>query len=432
MLNNSGNCSKKPKVAYIMSRFPKISETFILNEMIGLRKRGIQVEVFPLIREKQKVMHEEAKALVSSAHFLPFLSLSILKANWYFFKSNPVNYSSTFWKVLRGTFGSFNFFFGAFGIFPKSVRFALEMKELGISHIHAHFATHPTVSALIINQLTGIPYSFTAHGSDLHVDRRMLDEKVKLASFVVTVSAYNKKVIINDCGEIFRNKIHVIHCGIDPELFTPKCKPTINKVFQIACIASFEEVKGHKYLIRAIELLKERDIQFQCHLVGEGPLREQIERQCKSSGLNGRIQFHGALTRTEIAKLFQQIDVMVLPSVPTSNGKREGIPVALMEAMACGIPVISSNLSGIPELVMHDVTGILTEPSDVTGIFDGLQKMVQNSLFRQHLGSAGRDFVLNEFNQDQSIEQLVSLFCKQPKICIKAVSVFKSNEMALT
>jgi len=213
---NSANILKKrtPKVAYIMSRFPKISETFILNEMIALKKKGIRIEIFPLIRERQKVVHEEAAALVDSVNFFPLMSVSIVKANWFFFHKQPLTYVRTLISILKGTFGSLNFFFGALGIFPKSVRFAQEMMDLGVNHVHAHFATHPTVSAFIINRLTGIPYSFTAHGSDLHVERRMLDKKVEMASFVITVSAYNKKVIIDDCGEMVRNKIHVIHCGI--------------------------------------------------------------------------------------------------------------------------------------------------------------------------------------------------------------------------
>ncbi|MGH7457228.1 MAG: colanic acid biosynthesis glycosyltransferase WcaL, partial [bacterium] len=188
------------KVAYIMSRFPKITETFILYEMLEQERLGMLIEIYPLLREHQPVIHPEVEALVKRAHFHPFCSMPILRANWHFIRHRPAAYFKMLVEVLRGTFGSANFFFGALGILPKAVRFAYEMQQQGIAHVHAHFATHPAVAALIVHRLTGIPFSFTAHGSDLHVERRMLDKKVAAAAFAVTVSSYNKEVMVDECG----------------------------------------------------------------------------------------------------------------------------------------------------------------------------------------------------------------------------------------
>src|SRR5437867_33231 len=336
------------KVAYIMSRFPKITETFLLYEILALEEFGVPVEVYPLLREYQPVTHPEAERLVQRAHFHPFISLPILAAQLHFIRRRPLAYFRLWAEVLGATWGSANFFLGALGIFPKAVRFAYEMARQEVTHVHAHFASHPAVAALIIHRLTGIPFSFTAHGSDLHVERRMLDKKVAAAAFAVTISSYNKEVMVEECGEAARNKIHIIHCGVDTSVFSPHRQSLAQRPFQILCVASFEEVKGHKYLIEACQLLRDRGVDFTCHLVGDGPLRPVIEAQITAAGLLDQVRLHGGVPRADVVRMLAEADVMALASVPTRSGKREGIPVVLMEAMASGLPVVTSAISGIP------------------------------------------------------------------------------------
>ena len=211
------------KVAYIMSRFPKLTETFVLYEMLALEELGIQVEIYPLLRARQRVMHPEAQRLVRRAHFQPFMSLAIVRAQWHFLRRQPRVYLQLLAEVLRETWGSANFCLGALAIFPKAVAFAYEMVNAGITHVHAHFANHPAVAAFIIHRLTGIPFSFTAHAHDLYVERRMLATKVEAAAFVVTISAYNKALMVETCGQDAATKIHIIHCGVDPDVFAPPC-----------------------------------------------------------------------------------------------------------------------------------------------------------------------------------------------------------------
>lgn len=402
---------QKLKIAYIMSRFPKLTETFILYEILALEKMGVRVEIFPLLRERQTVMHPEAAAMVARAHFHPFISLPILQAQWYFIRRNPSAYFGVITEILHGTLGSLNFFFGALGIFAKTVRIAYEMKHLGVTHVHAHFATHPALAGLIIKRLTGIPFSFTAHGSDLHVERRMLDKKVEAAAFAVTVSEYNKEIILRECRRNARRKVFVVHCGVDPEEFTPTSqKKDRTQPFQILCVASFEEVKGHQYLLEACKALEERGVDFECHLVGYGPRKEEVERQIAQLKLQGRIIIHGGLPRREVIRMLAEADVKALASVPTRGGKREGIPVVLMEAMACGLPVVSSKLSGIPEVVADGRSGFLVNPRDVRGIADSLYKLYRSPELRHAMGQAGREIVLKEFDLRRNAKSLTDLF----------------------
>ena len=393
-----------------MSRFPKLSETFVLNEMVACEAQGVQVELFPLLRERQAVAHPEVEAWVRRARFHPFISAAILASNLRFLREQPRGYVGLLAEVLRKTWGSANFFVGALGIFPKSVRFADEMRRRGVTHVHAHFATHPALAAFIVHRLTGIPFSFTAHGSDLHVERRMLDAKVEAAAFAVTVSAYNREVIVRECGEQVRDKVRVVHCGVDPEVFRPGGHGRGVGVFRLVCVASFEEVKGHRYLVDACRLLRGRGVDFECDLVGEGPLRRAVEARAEAAGLAGRFRFHGGLPRPRVVQLLADADAAVLASHPTRGGKREGIPVALMEAMAAGLPVVATEISGIPELVQAGLTGFLVPSGDPVALADALERLAADAALRARMGKAGRAKVEREFNLRANTASLVRLF----------------------
>jgi colanic acid/amylovoran biosynthesis glycosyltransferase len=397
------------RVAYVMSRFPKLTETFVLYEILAMDELGVDVEVYPLLRHRARVSHPEAERWTRRARFRPFASPAVLRANLWFLRHRPRAYLRTLAEVLRRTWGSANFFAGALATFPKVACFAREMEERGVAHVHAHFATHPALAAFVVNRLTGIPYSFTAHGSDLHVDRRMLDAKVEAAAFTVTVSEYNRRMIVAECGGRFADRVHVVHCGVDPDDFPPTERPERAGPCRIVCVASFEEVKGHAILLEACRILRERGVQFRCDLVGGGPLRRRVEAQVARTCLEGRVRLLGPLPRPAVLRLLRDSDVAVLASRPTRGGKREGIPVALMEAMASGLPVVASDLSGIPELVESGRTGILVPPADPRALAGALEALARDPPLRARLGSAARDDVLRRFDLRASARTLLGL-----------------------
>ncbi len=394
-----------------MSRFPKITETFILYEILGLERLGLSTEIYPLLREHQSVVHPEAEAVVERAHFHPFVSWKILKANAHYLRRKPMTWVRVLGEVLRGTFGSINFLVGAIGIFPKAVRFAYEMEREGVTHVHAHFATHPTVAALIIHRLTGIPFSFTAHGSDLHVDRRMLDRKVEAAAFAVTCSNFNREVMVRECGEPARDRIHVIPYGVDLDVFRPNGGASrAPGPLRIICVASFEEVKGHRYVVDACARLRERGVDFVVDLIGGGPLRGEVERQIADAGLRDRFTLHGMLDRAAVAEMLRSADVKVLASSPTREGKREGMPNVLIEAMAAGLPVVSTQLTGIPELVETGVTGILVPPADGPALAEALEELARDPALRRRMGVAGEEKARRTFDRQANAAALAALF----------------------
>jgi glycosyltransferase involved in cell wall biosynthesis len=402
---------KRPlKVAYIMSRFPKLSETFVLYEMLALQQQGVAVEVFPLINERASVMHDEAKPFVARAHYLPVLSLPILRAQLHFLRTRPRAYLGLWWEVLRGTFGSANYMLGGLGVLPKAVRFAYEMEAANVTHVHAHFANHPTVAALAAHRLLGVPFSFTAHAHDLYVDQHMLAEKARAAAFVVAISEYNKELIVRHCGEEVRDKVVVVHCGVDTGLFQARKQADTGGPFSILCVGALEEKKGQKHLIEACRLLRERGLPFVCRLVGQGSDREALERQIRQAGLESQVLLLGGQPRHEVLRLLGEADAVALPSIRTKTGKMEGIPVALMEPLACEVPVVSTTISGIPELVEDGVTGMLVPPENPAALADALERLVHDPELGRRLGRAGREKVLQEFDLAANAAQLAALF----------------------
>lgn len=400
-------------VAYIMSRFPKLTETFVLYEMLAAQRAGVPVEVYPLRREKCKTMHKEAEPIVAKAHFTGWLSVAIVLANLQYLLTMPGTYLATWFTLVRANMGSLRYLAGAILYFPKSVWMAKDMKERGVTHIHAHFCSHPAATAYIIHRLTGIPYSFTAHGTDLHCDRHMLLEKVADASSVIGISDYNRNLILEECGQQFSSKVKVIHCGVDTAKFAARTSSTPfdegSGPMVLLCIGTLHEVKGQTYLIQACAKLRERSYDVHCHFIGGGPDMEMLQTQCAQLGIQEQVVFWGPRTRDQIVDHLATADALVTPSVLTQSGQREGIPVVLMEGMASGVPCIGSNLSGIPEL-LGDQCGLLPDPRDVDSIVDSIKTLYQDADLRRQLAANGRARVEHEFNLVKNAEKLISEF----------------------
>lgn len=396
-----------------MSRFPKLSETFVLYEIVALRELGYQVSVYPLIREHEQIVHDEVDSLRSYVHYLPWVSRNVLVAQARHLWRHPRQYLSTLATLVRSNLGSWNYLFGGLAMFPKVVYMAELLAARGVDHIHCHFSSHPATAGYILHRLSRITFSFTAHGSDLHVDRHMLCEKVQEASFVIAISEYNRRLIIEHCGEAASTKTSVIHSGVDTSVFIPR--PTRipgSSDFRIACIGRLTEVKGQKYLVQALRLLCDEGVAVTCQLVGDGPDRAALEKYVKRLELSDQISFMGNMTRGQIAQLLHGTDVLVAPSVPTRDGRREGIPIVLMEAMATGLPVIASRLSGIPELVEDGVEGLLVPAGDARALAEAIRRLQGDPDLRHSLGTAARRKVETEFDVRQTARRLASCIPK--------------------
>jgi len=410
------------RVAYVVSRFPKLSETFVLYEILAVEAAGIAVDLHPLQRERARTIHPEARRLVERAHFAPFLSLAVLRSHAHALRRRPRAYFRALFDLVRCNLGSPRYLGGALAFFPKAVHFARQMDAAGVTHVHAHFASHPAAVALVIHRLTGIPYSFTAHGSDLHRDRHMLREKVAEARFVVPISEFNRRVILDECGEEHAGKLAVIHCGIDPDVFRPAPAPVAMPpgALRIACVGTLHEVKGQRFLLDACRRLVERGVELRCDFVGDGPDRARLESAARAGGISERVRFLGALQREAVAACLREADVAVVPSVPTRDGRREGIPVALMEAAASGKPVVASRLSGIPEAIEDGAEGLLVPPGDSEALAAALATLAADPELRRRLGAAARERMRRDFDLATNARALAIRFRAGPAACAEA------------
>jgi glycosyltransferase involved in cell wall biosynthesis len=400
------------KVAYLLAQFPKLTETFLLAEMLAVEALGCPIAIYALRRGPRGPMHPEAAALLPRVHFHGWFSWPLLRAQAHYLRRRPRAYFGVLATLIRANWGSLRYVAGALVFFPQAVYFARHMQRAGVSRVHAHFASHPAAAAYVIKHLAGIPFSFTAHGSDLHRDRHMLREKVAAADLAVAISEYNRQCILEECGAACREKVAVIHCGVDVDRFphSLRQKRPPGDVWRIVCIGTLHEVKGQRHLLEACRLLVQRGHRLTCHLLGEGPDRRRLVRQACRAGLELRVRFHGALPRPQLLELLDRADVLVAPSVASRDGRREGIPVAIMEAMACGVPVVASRLSGIPELVAHEVTGLLVPPGDAKALADALERIFASPAERCQMAAAARQKILEQFDARANAASLVQHF----------------------
>jgi colanic acid/amylovoran biosynthesis glycosyltransferase len=399
------------RVAYVVSRFPSTTETFIAREMGAVEDLGISIELFALIRERDVVVHPEAEPFLRRLRTAPLWRLDTLRAQWYWMRRRPKAYFSAWWDATRGNRRSPRFLLRAWIVVPKAARFAREAEKQRVEHVHAHWATHPALAAYVIGRLVGIPFSFTAHAHDIFVNRTMLREKLSDATFVAVISSFNREYLVRHYGERARRKLVVVRCGVDTERFTREIDcSTRPEGFRIACVASLQPHKGHHVLIDALARLRDRHVPFECVLAGEGAERAAIEEQIRRLDLADRVSLVGAVRSGDVLRIVKTADVVVLSSVVVASGQMEGIPVALMEALACEVPVVASRLSGIPELVIDGETGLLVDAGDADALAGAIERLSRDPALRRRLGAAGRARVVSEFGERASAERLVALF----------------------
>jgi glycosyltransferase involved in cell wall biosynthesis len=380
--------------------------------MIELEKLGWQVELYPLIIQHQALVHEEAQPWIQRAHAVPWLSVGLLKANLRTFTRHTRRYTLLFLRVLLENIRSPKFLARAMLLFPRAVWMAEQFKEQGIRHIHAHYATHPALVAWLINQLTGIRYSITVHAHDIFVEKPMLATKIHDSVFVSSISQFNRKYLADMLGPWVNEKTEIVRCGIEPSYYRLSELRAFGKPKQLEIISvgSLQPYKGHIYLLQACAKLIQRGIPFRCRIIGGGDLRLMLERAIKEYGLEQCVELLGPRTQEEVSRFLRTANCYVQPSVVTSTGKMEGIPVALMEAMASRIPVVATSISGVPELVRPGETGWLVPPENVDALAAALTDIYQNPAEASHRAELGQKWVLQEFELSSNVRKLASLF----------------------
>jgi colanic acid/amylovoran biosynthesis glycosyltransferase len=389
-------------VLYVVTRFPAVTETFVLNEWLALADR-FQMDLVALRHSGEPPVHPEAAAVLPRVRFP---GAARPAAHLFWLRRRPRVYLSTLAAVVRGALRfSPKEALTELVVFGKAVAVAHTATRAPIDHVHAHFASHPATAAWVVHRLTGIPFSFTAHANDLFVAPVLLERKAAAARFVVAISEYNRRLVLERCPAA---RVEVVHCGVEVERHAWRDMDG-RSPDRVVCVASMFPKKGHADLIDALALLAERRPAVTLELIGDGPERDRILARARERGVEGRVTAPGNRSAQQVRAALAEARVFALPAIRLPSGRMEGIPVALMEAMAAGVPVVATRLSGIPELVQDGVTGLLVEPHDPAALAAALERLLGDEALAAELARNARMLVERSFSLEVEARRLGDL-----------------------
>ncbi|BAY24257.1 group 1 glycosyl transferase [Calothrix sp. NIES-2100] len=405
--------TKNLKMAYILGTFPQLTQTFVNREITWVYKQNVDIHIFSLSQPKTIEIEEQSKHLISCVRYAPFFSGKILKAQLYFLSHSPQKYLTAFFKTIWHNYHEPKILFQTLAIFPKSVYFAQQIEALEIEHIHAHFITLAATAARITSDLLGISYSIHVHAVGLfkrnsHDVRRQLEH----ASRVVTISNYHRDYIAKLCPNINQNQIEVVYCSLETDRFQAISKQPSPKIHRILSVGRLIEKKGFKYLIDACAEIAKLGLLFQCDIVGEGPLKESLQARIEQYNLQNCINLLGSLKPEQVLKKYQESDIFVLACVVANDGNRDGLPVVLIEAMSCELPVITTPVTGIVDLVEDQQNGLLVKEKDTVSLAVAIERLIKDENLCKYLGTNARSKVLKDFQIQNNAAKLADIFRK--------------------
>jgi glycosyltransferase involved in cell wall biosynthesis len=398
-----------PTVGYVVSRWPRLSQTFVLREILAVERLGVPVRIFATKDPEGEPSHvavaqvrAEVTYLSLRRHWKP-----ALRANLRLVRAAPAPYARTLlsalryrrWDVVRRFF--------------QAAYLTDLLRREPVDHLHAHFATAPTLVAMFTHQLSGAPYTFTAHARDIYVDTQpeLLRAEMARAEAVVTVSEYNREYLSRQLGPTANGKVRCIPYGLDLRHFPfERSRPADAGPPVILSVGRLIEKKGLGDVIAAAEILRRRGHRFQVEIIGAGPLKPALEAQVQQLGLQDRVTFLGAQPQEAVRPAYRRATLFALPCVVSADGDRDGMPNVLLEAMASGVPVVSTAVVGIPEWIQSGRNGLLVDPRNPAMLADALDLLLADADLRDRLAQAARQTIEAHFAIERNAVQLVTLF----------------------
>jgi glycosyltransferase involved in cell wall biosynthesis len=405
--------SHRPLIGYLMKTYPKLSETFILNEILELERQGVRLHLFSLRRSPEDKVHPDVAQVKAQVTYIPSLlprfnlqDLSLLlKAHAQLFWQNPLRYFKT-WQFHRRRPES-----KRLNEFLQGGYLAIAMQKLGISHVQAHFANVPTATAEIAQQFISCSYNIFAHAKDIYLtEPDILNRRMAAAEFVLTCTAFNQRYL--NTISTSPTPIVLSYHGINFDRFKPPLvKPILDRPL-ILSVGRLCEKKGFPYLIQACQYLKQQGHVFQCQIVGYGELQSQLQQMILDLDVADVVSLAGKMDQDELVQVYRETSVFVLPCQVMENGDRDGIPNVLLEAMAMAIPVVSTDISGISELVKTEENGILVPEKSPWAIAHALATVLKHPDEAEQWGRNGRDRVLRQFSLRRNVGEIRQLLSK--------------------
>ena len=399
------------KIVYLVDEFPSVSETFILREMQGLRDRhGLRILPAALRKGRQAEAYSgAAEVLLEDALFRPpglALSAGVVAL------ALPL-------RAPGGWFCALRLALIQVGRRPRLLReilsalftagyFALRLPR-GVRHVHAHFATQPATVGLFLAEILGVGFSFSAHARDIFTDEAHLMElKLPEAEFVAVCSAYGLESLSRRHPLISANKLHLAYHGLDVDQYRP-APPTGRRTPVILSVGRLVEKKGFPILLRAAGILRSRGAEFKLVIIGEGPEKADLMSLTTGLGLQDLVEWRGSQSAEQVRAAYAEADVFALACVIARDGDRDGLPNVLLEALACGVPVVATNVCALPELIEPEQTGLLAKPGDPQDLADQLERMLYDEELRTVVAQLGRERVERRFRLERSVSRMAEL-----------------------
>lgn len=367
---------EKLRIGYILKRFPSLSQTFILNEILELEHQGVAVEILSLRRPRPEPTHSRLEALKA-----PVCYLEDLTEPEY---TSPLEQAANWAKTRR------------------------------LQHLHAHFATSAAEFAMLAAKAAEISYSFTAHARDIFhekVDKAALAERIQHARFVVTVSDYNRHYLNNLLeSRSVNGHVYRLYNGIDPDLLQP-----VRSGYESGLIVSIGRLvpkKGLLYLVAACAELRDRNVPFKTIIIGEGDERAALQDAIRQFSLENHVSLAGAMVQSDVIAALSRAHLFALPCIVADDGDVDGLPTVILEAMAMGVPVVSTRLVGIPEMIRHRTNGLLVEQKQTSELADALQTLLGSDELRESFKNQSLKHMDEHFNLRKNVARLSEWFAQ--------------------
>jgi len=392
------------RVGYVVKRYPRYSETFIVTEILAQEAAGLQVEIFALLPTTDTHFQDILAQVKAPVHYL----------------LPDVPKATELWMAICNTAEIYPRLFEqlpfAAGEQARDVHQAMllaqKIASRGITHLHAHFASSPTTVAMLASRLTGVPYSFTAHAKDIYhenVQQKDLERKLSNAAAVVTVSNYNRDFLRQTYGAAAQ-RVQRIYNGLDLDklhFLSPAERPP-----RIVGVGRLVEKKGFGCLIEACAILNERGTRFECEIVGDGEQEPTLRQMVAELHLSECVRLVGSRPQAQVFKIIQGGAVFAAPCIIGKDSNRDGLPTVLLESMALGTPCISTNVTGIPEVIRDGQTGLIVPQHDAHALASGLEKLLADAALRVRLAGAARRLIENNFDTHRNTQALREIFNK--------------------
>jgi glycosyltransferase involved in cell wall biosynthesis len=420
------------RVIYVVRSWPRLSQTFILNEVLALERRGLALAIFPLVRSGEDIAHPEVEDVRAPVHYLeddlgqPWRQRA--RAHLALLRVAPLRYASTLMLSLThprlaagyGECSTLRCFSLAVALVSGIDR--IRAAGDSVVHVHAHFAHDPALVGMLAARMSGRSFTFTGHARDLlQIPVRSLRARAAHARAVIACCRANADYIDTALPHGSAPPVSVVHHGVDLDRFRPGPVGRTSSTPVVLSVGRLVEKKGFGDLLRALSAVAAGGAEFRCRIIGDGPLRDELTGTVEDLDLGDVVELVGARSNDDVVTALRCSDVFALTPLVAADGDRDGIPNVLVEAMASGLPVVTTSVGGIPELVQHDVNGLVCAPGDIAALAASVGLLLNDPPTRSRLGQAGRRTVEEGYDVDVAARQLERILL--PRVGTRAEAV---------